>query len=326
MDARRTGTGAAPVPDGAGTARQDDSAATSPGERPPIPADPSGGVGRRCADHPDDQDCWAKHAHVAYVDQQLAGYTTDGYPVDIDLAAALLALDPTQRQAVLDRKKFGSATTRRAAESGITQFLDLGCGYPLPYRPRRRSRSRPSNIHETFEEVNGRTGARIVHVDSDPMVIAYARAVLDSWPHQVGCLQADISDIDLVLGSPAVTGNITADRPVAARLHAALEWIGDDESVAAVIDRLWQWLPSGSSLSLTHAITDHAPERTAALVQAYQTAGLPWYPRSLADLTGLTAGLPPGDAATDQQWAAGPVGEAARRTTSSVFATTAVKP
>ena len=54
-------------------------------------------------------------------------------------------------------------------EAGIGQFLDIGSGLPTV-----------ANVHEVAQAVN--PAARVVYVDSDPLVLAHARALLTSSP------------------------------------------------------------------------------------------------------------------------------------------------
>ncbi len=56
-----------------------------------------------------------------------------------------------------------------AAERGITQFIDIGSGLPTQ-----------GNTHQVVREVAA--DARVVYVDNDPMVRAYAGRAADRQP------------------------------------------------------------------------------------------------------------------------------------------------
>jgi hypothetical protein len=56
-----------------------------------------------------------------------------------------------------------------AGECGIRQFLDIGTGLPAP-----------GSTHQIAQEIA--PDSRIVYVDSDPLVLAYARALLVPTP------------------------------------------------------------------------------------------------------------------------------------------------
>ena len=77
---------------------------------------------------------------------------------------------PTARTAARENRAFlGRAVRYLAEEAGITQFLDIGSGLPSV-----------GNVHEVAQDVN--PPARVVYVDNDPIVLAHARALLNSAP------------------------------------------------------------------------------------------------------------------------------------------------
>jgi hypothetical protein len=92
-----------------------------------------------------------------------------------------------------------------AAEAELSQFLDIGTGIPSP-----------GGTHEVAQEV--RPGSRIVYVDNDPVVLAYARALLVG--HEDGTtdyIDADLRHPESILEQAAQTklhpaGRSPADR------------------------------------------------------------------------------------------------------------------
>jgi hypothetical protein len=66
-------------------------------------------------------------------------------------------------------RDFIAAAVRKVAEAGVEQFLDLGAG--LPTSPA---------VHEAARAVN--PDAQVVYVDSDPVVVSHASALLATKP------------------------------------------------------------------------------------------------------------------------------------------------
>ncbi|QMU70244.1 hypothetical protein GXP74_20870 [Streptacidiphilus sp. P02-A3a] len=94
------------------------------------------GYGAPCAEHPGYSRCRSPHARAAAVCAELSG-RDEGRPVDRALVERLLRADPTLRQSAQLRYEFGRQAVVDAALGGIRQYVDLGCGYPPPRRPRR---------------------------------------------------------------------------------------------------------------------------------------------------------------------------------------------
>jgi hypothetical protein len=86
-------------------------------------------------------------------------------------------------------RAFVVTAVTRAAQTGVTQFLDLGAG--LPAHPA---------VDEAVPEVS--PGARVAYVGSDPMVVSHARALLASRPG-VAAAAADLPGAAAVLAAPA---------------------------------------------------------------------------------------------------------------------------
>lgn len=125
-----------------------------------------------------------------------------------------------------------------ATEAGVSQFLDLGSG--LPTR---------QNVHEVAQRY--RPGARVVYVDSDPMVLTHGRALL-ARDEGTAIITANFLDADQVLGHPDTRRLIDFSQPVGLIMSAILHHVPDEqrphELVAAYRDRM----PDGSHLFLTH--------------------------------------------------------------------------
>lgn len=217
----------------------------------------------------------------------------DHYECDQHLATRLLEVAPWLDRAEHLNRRFARYATSLAANRGVGQFLDLGCGLP-----------RTPSLHETAAAVRP-GGVRVVYVDHDPHVVAHARALMVPGPPSAAAhLQADLLDLETVLKSPEVDGFLDLDRPVGVSLHAVLHLIPDDGAVRSVLELLKDWMPAGSHLSLTHPTGDFQPDTFRRIGALYGAAGLPLRPRSRREVAALFDGLEllsPGVTATARQ-------------------------
>lgn len=137
-----------------------------------------------------------------------------------------------------DRAFLGRAVRYLAGEVGIRQFLDIGTGLPTV-----------DNTHEVAQRVAPE--ARIVYVDSDPLVLVHARALLTSTPQgATDYIDADARNPGKILESAAAT--LDFSRPVAIILLGIVNFILDTDEAQSVVDQLVDAMPSGSHLVLTH--------------------------------------------------------------------------
>ena len=154
-------------------------------------------------------------AHPARVyDYWLGG--KDNFAADREAAEQVIAANPTVLHGVRANRAFlGRAVRYLAAEAGIRQFLDLGTGLPTA-----------QNTHQVAQEIA--PDSRIVYVDNDPIVLAYARALLASAPEGVTAyVPSDIRDTEKVLAGAAQTLDLS--RPVAVMALMVLQYIPDGD-------------------------------------------------------------------------------------------------
>ncbi|MFP8887723.1 SAM-dependent methyltransferase [Streptomyces mangrovi] len=216
----------------------------------------------------------------------------DHYECDRRLATGLLAVAPWLEQAESLNRRFTRYATAVAADRGVAQFLDLGCGLPQPLGP---------DLHEvalTYQE-----RVRVLYVDHDPHVVAHARALLDpGGPVTAAHLEADVLDAERVLSSAAAV--FDPGRPVGVSLHGVLHLCPDDGAVRAMLDALIAWMPPDSYLSISHPTADFHPRAACRLTSLCAEAGLPLRLRSRPEVVGLFGGLDvlsPGVTATGRQ-------------------------
>jgi S-adenosyl methyltransferase len=138
-----------------------------------------------------------------------------------------------------NRAFLGRVIRYLAGEAGIRQFLDIGTGIPTA-----------GNTHEVAQAIAPES--RVVYVDYDPVVLAHARALLNSSGAGVTeYIDADLRDTDAILSQAAQLLDFA--RPVAVTLISVLHAIPDADNPHAIVARLMGTVPPGSYLALSHA-------------------------------------------------------------------------
>jgi O-methyltransferase involved in polyketide biosynthesis len=190
----------------------------------------------------------------------------DNYPVDRAVGDQILEAFPAiVENARASRAFLVSAVRYLAGEAGIRQFLDIGTGLPTA-----------NNTHEVAQQVAPES--RIVYVDSDPVVLAHARALLTSTPEgATAYIDADLRDPDTILREAAGTLDFT--RPIAIMLMGILGHIPDDDQARSIVRRLMDAVPSGSFLTMNDG-TDTSEEVVEAARIWNQSANPTYHLRS----------------------------------------------
>ncbi|MRH90506.1 SAM-dependent methyltransferase [Nocardia sp. SYP-A9097] len=217
-------------------------------------------------------------AHEARVyDYWLGG--KENYPADRALGDAIAEHVPTIKAMARANRAFLSRAVRHlVADAGITQFLDIGTGIPTA-----------GNTHEVAQQLD--SNARVVYVDKDPIVLAHARALMDSTPQgRTRFIHADLHDPRSILENPDLTDTLDLSEPVAIMLVAIMMYFTDDDRPQDIIGTLLEAVPSGSYIVITHPTADFAPEAMAGVVAAAEASGIAFHPRSKSDTSELFSG------------------------------------
>jgi S-adenosyl methyltransferase len=211
----------------------------------------------------------------------------DHFAADRVVADAALAHWPAARIGLRENRRFlGRAVRYLAGEAGIRQFLDIGSGLPTT-----------QNVHEIAQAAA--PSSRVVYVDSDPMVLTHARALLTSKPEgRTAYIQADLKSPADILSSPAVRSVIDFDEPVALMLIAVLHFLREEDKPEPIVAALLDALPPGSYLAASHLTLEHDSEGVGGGQRVYHKAGLPMNARDADEFASLAfSGLelvPPG--------------------------------
>ena len=185
--------------------------------------------------------------HARMYDYLLGG--KDNYAADRAATdAALKAWPDLAFGARANRAFLGRAVRYLAADAGIRQFLDLGTGIPTA-----------GNLHEVAQAIAPET--RVVYVDYDPIVLAHARALLDSSEEgATEYIEADLRDTGSILDRAAQL--LDFSKPVAVTMLAILQAIPDADDPHAIVATLLDAVPSGSYLAISHPSSDFLDQET----------------------------------------------------------------
>jgi hypothetical protein len=175
----------------------------------------------------------------------------DNFAADREAAELALRAYPELAQAVRSNRAFLGRAVRYLARQGVRQFLDIGTGLPAG-----------GNTHEVAQEEA--RDSRIVYVDTDPIVLLHAQALLKGTP-EGACdyIQADLRDEAAILARAAET--IDLREPVALMLLAILQFIADDDDPYGRVSSLMAALPPGSYLVISHPTDDFNPNKGESL-------------------------------------------------------------
>ena len=167
-----------------------------------------------------------------------------------------------------NRRFLGRAVRHLVQEEGIRQFLDIGTGIPTE-----------GNTHEIAQLAAA--DSRVVYVDNDPIVLAHARALMDSsTAGRTAYIHADLMEPEKILADPALARTLDLDQPVGLTLVAVLMLIADEDDPWGRVRVLMDALAPGSCVAVTHPGADFDPVAMGAVVEAATRGGMVLVPRT----------------------------------------------
>jgi O-methyltransferase involved in polyketide biosynthesis len=204
----------------------------------------------------------------------------DNFAVDRDVALKLLAVAPIAAEVMRENRQFLARATRWAAENGISQFIDLGCGMPTV-----------PNTHQTAQAVT--PGAHVAYVDIDAVVLAHLRALAAQGNPDVTVIDGDVREVAAILD--AIGPGIDLTRPACLSMGALLHFFPPDDA-RDLVARYAAALAPGSYVVLSVGRADGDEESRG--FGTYSSAGAAQaYNHSVAEFTGFFGPLtlvPPG--------------------------------
>jgi hypothetical protein len=204
----------------------------------------------------------------------------DNFGPDRAVAEALATQIPTIRTMVRSQRVFlVRAVDYLVRKAGIRQFLDIGTGIPSL-----------DNVHEVAQRIAPE--CRILYVDNDPIVLAHARALMTSTEEgRTAFILADLRQPTDVLANPALRETLDLGRPVALFLVGVLHHLHDSDDPRGIVTTLLDALPSGSYFALTQPTGDFDEAAMAGMAATAERSGIPYVPRSRAQVEALLDGL-----------------------------------
>jgi hypothetical protein len=182
----------------------------------------------------------------------------DNFEADRVVARQVLLAEPGMIEGIRENRAFLGRVVRYLAESGITQFLDLGTGIPTQ-----------GNTHEVAQSVN--PAVRVVYVDNDPIVMNHARALLRSTSEgRTTYIEADLLEPETILGDRGVLDTLDFSEPVAVIVIGTLMHIRDELDPWAAVRAYSDATCPGSYLALSHTTADFEPEAMARMAEVYR--------------------------------------------------------
>ena len=176
---------------------------------------------------------------------------THNFEVDRDAAERAIAAMPHTIQGARGNRDFLRRAVRLLVDSGIRQLLDLGSGITTV-----------GNVHEVAQRRDPTT--RVVYVDIDPVAVAHSNAILRGNPLAT-VVQADMRDVDAVLGHRVVRDLIDFSEPVGLIMASVLHFVPDTSRPAEIVAGYREAVPAGSHLALSHIGAEEPDNRTSML-------------------------------------------------------------
>jgi S-adenosyl methyltransferase len=241
----------------------------------------------------DEDDDKGRRARAALIDTtapnpaRVGDYLFGGrnnFAADRKIAQAMMAVAPVVGAIQPAMRAFRHRVVRYLiTEAGVRQFLDIGTGLETA-----------GHTHELAQSIDPR--CRVVYVDSDPVVLAHGRALMQSSTEgAVYFVDADIRDSAGILAGARAT--LDFGRPVALLLLATLAFTPDTASAAAVVSSLLADMVPGSYVAIHHQASDLHPAMEVAVRRWNRQATRRLTLRSAKQVASLVDGLeliPPG--------------------------------
>nr|WP_246560268.1 SAM-dependent methyltransferase [Kitasatospora kifunensis] len=216
--------------------------------------------------------------HSARVYDYLIGGKTN-FEADRVAAHASVKAWPALPTSMRTTRTFMQRAVRHLTEQyGVRQFLDIGTGIPTS-----------PNVHEIAQAIAPE--ARVAYVDNDPIVLTHARALMSSTPQGRTCyLDADLRDVDSIIGAPQLHEVLDLTQPVALSLIAIVHFVLDEDDPQGIVRRFMDRLAPGSFLALTVFTADTDPVGVGGVGREYNARGIPLQIRDKAQATAFFDG------------------------------------
>ncbi|WP_040815273.1 SAM-dependent methyltransferase [Nocardia concava] len=173
------------------------------------------------------------------------------FEIDRQAAEQAKKLVPDLPRLALSNRAFLRRAVRFLVDSGVRQFLDIGSGVPTA-----------GNVHEVAQAIDPE--CRVLYADIDPVAVAHARAILHG-NDRAAAIEADLREPEALLAQARATGIIDFDQPVGVLLIAVLHLASDADAPVEKVNTLYDAVPVGSYVAISHLTSATRPEDAAKL-------------------------------------------------------------
>jgi hypothetical protein len=199
------------------------------------------------------------------------------FAVDREVGRQVSSLHPETPLIMQANRAFLHRAVRYLVDVGIRQFLDIGSGIPTL-----------GNVHEVAQK--HAPDARVVYVDIDPVAVAHSQHILAGNERAV-VIQEDLRRPTHILAHPEVARLLDFQQPMALLLLAVMHFIQDEDKPAEILASLYDALPRGSYLALSHGTADSMPTEAARPLELLRRTTTPPVPRSRAEVEQMFTGF-----------------------------------
>ena len=203
----------------------------------------------------------------------------DNFAADREVAERLIAVAPLTAEVTRENRQFLARAVTWAANQGIRQFVDLGCGMPTA-----------PNTHQSARAVAADT--RVAYVDNDPVVLSHLRALAAKGNPDVTVIDGDVRETDKIVD--AIAAGVDLSAPVCLLMGFLLHFFAPD-AAQDLVARYTAALAPGSYVGLSVGRADS--DRTSAGFGAYSAAAVQVYNHSVPEFASFFGSLdlvPPG--------------------------------
>ena len=199
------------------------------------------------------------------------------FPADRAAADAVIERFPFIPEAARANRAFVVNAVRHLAESGVTQFLDIGSGIPTV-----------DNVHSVARQINPDT--RVAYVDIDPVAVAESMEILDGDDRAVA-VRGDVQEPEVVLAHPEVRRLLDFDQPIGVILAAVLHFVPAHQIADDAARKLIESVATGSHFVISHTATESFALFTATEDVYQKRTSTPGTVRTHAEVERLFTGL-----------------------------------
>jgi hypothetical protein len=199
------------------------------------------------------------------------------FAVDREMGERAIALWPELPVLIRANRTFLRRAVLFLVEAGIRQFLDLGSGIPTV-----------GNVHEVAQ--GAAPGARVVYVDSDPVVISHSEHML-TGNDDATIVRGDLRRPGEILDHVDVRGLLDLAQPVAVLALAVLHFVPDSDDPAGIVQQYRDAMATGSYLALSHASQEGHQQRAEAHSALYARTATPMTMRTEDEIRHLLEGF-----------------------------------